>query len=296
MKKKFTLFHSLLWILCSAVALNGLAFGGIKAYLYWKRVHSLDFQVPIKAIVQTGPQKEALKTTYLAELLDLSIDKPTLCCEFDLREAQKKLLASPVIKEAKVEIKEPGILYINYTIRQPIVFLHDYKNIALDEDRIPFPVAPFFTPKKLPEVYLDIEAPLVWNKPITGEKIELAFDLYKILEGPIASDLFNIKRIDVSNAFQKNYGKREIVLQTKDEIYTTKEGVEYCFSFPRILRLSTKKYSQELSNYLKYREKLLEKEKHEILFPEEETETIVYQPTKVIDFRISQLAFMEEVH
>ncbi len=294
MKKKSTLFPSLIWILSSAVALNTLAFGGIKGYIYWKKSRSVDFKVPIKAIVQTGPQKEALKTSYLAELLGLSIDQPTLSCDFDCKEGQKRLLASPVIKEAEIKIAEPGILYINYTVRQPIAFLHDFQNVALDEERVPFPVAPFFTPKKLPEIYLNTEEPLQWNQPLQGEKVELAFELYKILKGPIASDLFNIKRIDVSNAFERSYGRREIVLQTRDEIYSAKEGREICFVFPRILRLSTKKYSQELSNYLKYRENLLEKEKMDIQFPEGR-ETIVYQPQKVIDFRISQLAFMEEI-
>lgn len=294
MKKKTSLFQYLIWILCTAVGLNALAFGGIRGYLYWKKIRSLDFKIPVKAIVQTGPQKEALKTSYLAELLGLSVDCPTLCSDFDVKEAQKRLLASPVIKEVEVKISEPGILYVNYTVRQPIVFLHDFENIALDENRVPFPVAPFFTPKKLPEIYLDTDQPIEWNKPLSGEKIELAFELYKILKGPIASDLFNIKRIDVSNAFEKSYGRREIVLQTKDEIYSTKDGKEICFCFPRILRLSTKKYSQELSNYLKYREHLLDKEKMELQFPESD-ETIVYQPQKVIDFRISQLAFMEEI-
>ncbi len=286
--------RSILWIFTSAVLVNGLTFGGVKAYRFWQERRSIDYKVPIRAIVQTGPQKEALKTDYLAELLGLSQDKPTVCVDLDLKRAQKQLLASPVIKEAEVKIKEPGILYVNYTIRQPIVFLHDYENIALDEDRVPFPMVPFFSPKRLPQIYLGIEGKLDWNKPLKGERVELAFELHKILQGPIASDLFNIKRIDVSNAFKRSYGRREIVLQTKDTIYSVKNGQEVCFNFPRILRLSTKKYTQELSNYLKYREKLLEREKMELQFPAND-EKIVEQPLKIIDFRISQLAFMEEI-
>ena len=106
-------------------------------------------------------------------------------------------------------------------------------------------------------------------------------------------DLFNVKRIDVSNAFEKSYGQREIVLITQDELYCNAKDQEIRFTFPRILRLSTKNYSQELANYLKLREELLEKEKH-ILQTQNPGKKRISFPQKIIDFRISQLAFIEE--
>lgn len=292
MKKKLTLLQSLLWIFFSAIAVNALAYTGIKGVLFWKKVRGIDHRVPIRAIVQTGPQKEAIKTAYLAEVLGLSEDKPVLSSDFDVKEAEKKLAASPVISEAEVKIQEPGILYIDYTTRQPIAFLLDYENIALDNEGYPFPVAPFFTPKKLPEIYLGMEEELQWNQPITGEKIELAFALLEIINGPIVGDLFNVKRIDVSNAFEMSYGRREIVLFAQDEVYNVYKGKEVRFVIPRILRLPTKKYAQELGNYLKFREQRLEKEKHELVA--KEGQTVVLCPTVTIDLRIPQLAFIDE--
>lgn len=293
MTKKITLSRALLWIFCCAIILNGLVYGGIRGYQYWKRNCTVDYRVPIKAIVQTGPQKEALKTTYLAELLGLSSDHPILSCDFDLKKAHETLLSSPVIKEAQIKFKEPGILYIDYTIRQPICFLHDYENIALDAEKVPFPFIPFFTPKKLPEIYLGLKEEIIWNQPIVGEKIDLAFELLKVLKGPIMSDLFNVKRIDVSSAFEKSYGKREIVLLTEDQLVFMHKGKEIYFLYPRLLRLTRKNYSQELGNYLKLREQLLEKEQMKLEFPEGE-EKVMYQPQKVIDFRIPQLAFIDD--
>lgn len=292
MKKKLTLFQSLLWIFFSAIAVNALAYTGIKGVLFWKKVRGIDHRVPIRAIVQTGPQREAIKTAYLAEVLGLSEDKPVLSSDFDVKEAEKKLAASPVISEAEIKIQEPGILYIDYTTRQPIAFLLDYENIALDKEGYPFPVAPFFTPKKLPEIYLGMEEELEWNQPIAGEKIDLAFALLEIINGPIVGDLFNVKRIDVSNAFEMSYGRREIVLFTQDEIYSTVKGKEVRFVIPRILRLPTKKYAQELGNYLKFREQRLEKEKHELVA--KEGQMVVLCPTVTIDLRIPQLAFIDE--
>lgn len=292
MKKKLTLLQSLLWIFFSAIAVNALAYAGITGFLFWKKMRGIDHRVPIRAIVQTGPQKEAIKTTYLAEVLGLSDDRPVLSSDFDLKEAEKKLEASPVICEALVKIQEPGILYIDYTTRQPIAFLLDYENVALDKEGYPFPVSPFFTPKKLPEIYLGMEEELQWNQPITGEKIELAFALLEIINGPIVGDLFNVKRIDVSNAFEMSYGRREIVLFTQDEIYNTYKGKEVRFVIPRILRLPTKKYAQELGNYLKFREQRLEKESHELVA--QEGQSVVQCPTVTIDLRIPQLAFIDE--
>jgi len=294
MENKQTPYRSLLWILSCAVLVNALAFGGFRLYRYIQSVRSIDYKVPIKAIVQTGPLKEALNTAYLAELLSLSVDEPTLSSEFDIKEGEAKLKASPVIKDAEIKINEPGILYIDYSTRRPVALLADYENIALDQEGCPFPVSPFFTPKKLPEIYLGIEQDIRWNKPLTGEKKDLAFDLLKLVSGSIVGDLFNVKRIDVSNAFEKSFGRREIVLLTQDDIFSSQKEREVCFVFPRMLRLSTKKYAQELGNYLKLREKLLTKEKRMIEFPEEDV-TVVTFPEKVIDFRISQLAFIEEI-
>lgn len=293
MRKKLTLFQSLIWIFFSALGINALAYCGIKGVLLWKRIHGIDHRVPIRAIVQTGPQKEALKTGYLAELLELSDDKPTLSSDFDTKQAVQKLSSSPVISEAEVKIQEPGILYIDYTTRQPIALLLDYENVALDKEGYPFPVAPFFTPKKLPEIYLGMDEEIEWNQPIKGEKIELAFSLLELINGPIVSDLFNVKRIDVSNAFEMSYGRREIVLFTQDEIYNTYKGKEVRYVVPRILRLPAKKFSQELGNYLKFREQRLEKERLELTAPPDE-QTVVHCPTIIIDLRIPQLAFIDE--
>ncbi|NGX59119.1 MAG: hypothetical protein KR126chlam3_00264 [Chlamydiae bacterium] len=292
MKRKFTLSRALIWIFCSAIFVNASFFLCIRGYRYWKQTCTIDYKVPIRAIVQTGPQKEALKTTYLAELLGLSVDQPILSSDFDLKQANLSLLLSPIIKEADVKFKEPGILYVDYVIRQPMCFLYDFENIALDAQRVPFPVTPFFSPKRLPEIYLGMRNSLIWNQPITGKKIELAFDLLKILEGPIVCDLFNVKRIDVSLAFEKSCGRREIVLMTEDEIFFPQKEREVRFAFPRLLRLSLKNYRQELSNYLKIREQLLEKEQVRLEFPEGGEKKVIF-PQKVLDFRIPQIAFIE---
>ncbi len=285
--------RSLFRIVVAAAVVNGAAFGGFTLYRTIKRARSIDYKVPIKAIVQTGPLKEALKTAYLAELLGLSVDQPTLTSEFDIKQGEAKLLASPVIKQAEIQIREPGILYIDYITRQPVALLADYENIALDAEGYPFPVAPFFSPKNLPEIYLQLDEEIRFNRPLQGEKKKLAYELLDLVAGPIVCDLFNVTRIDVSNAFEKSYGRREIVLKAEDSVFSSQLEREVRFVFPRLLRLSTKKYSQDLANYLKLREQILEKEKRKLLFPEEGVSLVGFKE-KIIDFRISQLAFIDE--
>lgn len=211
----------------------------------------------LTAIVQTGPQKEALKTVYLAELIGLSIDRPTAHFDFDPKKAEARLLKSPLIKQAKVTLLPPNTIAIDYTIRQPIALLYDCENAAIDEEGRIFPVSPYLSPKNLPQLYLGLpRIPTDWYTPIRGKKIDLALQMLKL-----ASTLpFPVARIDVSKIDAPSLGAREIVLVADQ----------------RFLRLSTKNFPQELGNYLTLREQLKG------------------QATKIIDFRIPNLAFLKE--
>lgn len=294
MKIGIPIHRALTWIFGSAIVCNGVVFGLYWGIRYWKAQHAVDKNTPIHAIIQTGPQREAVKTAYLAELLDLSVDSPKTNREFDPKGAKQKLLSSPVIKEAEVKIAEAGIVYVDYSVRKPVALLLDYENIALDQEGYPFPLNPFFSPKNLPEIYLDYSGPIEWNRPLTGEKVELAFSLLDTLLGPGMRDMLSLQRIDVSHAFERSLGKREIVLLLEDELTLRDERVEKRCLFPRILRLSTKRHVQEISHYLKLRDQLLETEKGQYLFPDT-SHSLVVAPVKIIDLRIERLAYIEEI-
>jgi len=204
-------------------------------------------------IIQTGPQRKPLATPYLAELMNLSADKPTLWKEFDAGQAEKQILRSPVIREARVKAAKPDTVYIDYTVRKPVALLADFENMAFDEEGVVFPLTPFFSPKKLPEVYLGIKR-AQWGKEVSGHAMSLAQDLLKQL----AAFPLPVKRLDVSKAFASSLGRREVVMEV--------EG--------RLLRLTPKNFAQEVGNYVELH-KELSKEAH------------------VIDLRIPQLAFIE---
>ena len=72
-----------------------------------------------------------------------------------------------------------------------------------------------------------------------------------------------VKRLDVSKAFEPSLGRREVVLILEEQ------------GFTKALRLTPKNFAQELGNYLELRPKLP-------------------AIAQVIDLRIPQLAFIEE--
>jgi hypothetical protein len=222
----------------------------------------------LSSIIQTGPEREALKTEYLAELLHLSQDHPVLARTFDLKQAREKLVHSPVIKDAEIKLLKSQTLYISYTVRQPIAQLYDVENGALDEEGFLFPLKPFFPPKTLPEIYLGLStSKLAWNQKIENPKISLALSLLHLLQSPPYNHAFNTKRIDVSYALEESFGKREIVV-------VLEEGKKQVH-----LRLNPKNTIEELGNYLELRQELLQKKT-----------TIPL----VVDLRIPKLAFMTE--
>ena len=216
--------------------------------LYQYPTRSQGGNTGIKSISQTGPLKEALKTDYLAESLGLASDHPRI---IECKEAEARLLSSPLITKANVLQKDPSTLYIDYTVRSPYVTLSDYENIAIDKERFPFPLYPFYPPKKLLALYLgpiSCEAnKILWNTPLQGEYINLAFEVLSFLEN-WAKDFFScITRLDVSHAYDPSLGTREIVLT-----------IEYPSSIKHYIRLTPKNYQKELTRYKVVKEKMSE--------------------------------------
>ena len=220
------------------------------AFSYRSVLHR-DSRTHLTAIVQTSSTKEALKTTYLAELLDLSIESPISIYEIDLKKARKKLLRSPLIASAIVKRLPPDRLYIEYEVRQPIALLGDYANIGVDREGYLFPLTPFFTPKALPELYLGLppfESPEdslgrkggSWHEPLSNRYFRLSLEILDKCSYPLGD--FSLKRIDVSNAFSTSLGKREIVLVTEEMLQLGTSS----YLFPKMVRLHVKNIDEEL--------------------------------------------------
>jgi hypothetical protein len=273
-----------------------LCFALYSVFLGWKNRRFESDRYKISAIIQTGPEKEALRTVYLAELLGLSYDTPKNLYALDLRKAQMALLSSPVIAKAKVKRMPPNTLYVDYEVRKPIAWLADYKNTAIDAEGYLFPVTPFLSPKEIPEIYLGLpafgkdedsfgRAGGKWRDPLHNKHLKLALDLLETFEGSPWREGLRIKRIDVSNAYCPTLGRREIVLFTEEEILLK----ELNFVFPKILRLAPRDCAQQLQNFFALRKTMIEDYRKQLSQLDQSTR---FAP-RIIDLRVPQLAFVE---
>jgi hypothetical protein len=295
MNKQFR--KSLFWIFGSLACTACLSFVGYSAYSRWFTNRLKSDKYSVRAIIQTGSQKEALRTTYLAELMGLSVDQPKNIYSICLKEAEEALLKSPLIAKAKVKRRPPQTLYVDYEVRTPIAWIADYKNVAVDLNGRLFPVAPFLPPKRLPEIYLGLAtAPKtpeftqnldeIWSAPLTCPQLKLAFDLLKAFEGAAWTQGLRVTRVDVSNAFAPTLGRREVVLFTDEEVLIG----DRTFIFPKILRMNPKNHAQQLNNFFALRRSMMDDYKKQLAsFPK----SMKFSP-RIIDLRAHQIAFIEK--
>jgi hypothetical protein len=274
-------------ILMLTLLISGTAWFSFFYFKYVKGKHASDPAYKIVAIVQTTPNREPLKTSYLAELLDLSIDRPQNLYKFNAKETRKTLLATPFIKEAQVKKIRPGTVHIYYKLREPIAFLVDFENTLIDAMGVPFPYKPFFTPKRLPELYLglneekEIAEEAVWGKEISGEKIDLALAILAELDQLAIGEV--VKGVDVSQAYASSCGRREVVVALEECV----KREEVLYFVPKFLRLETDSYRDGLKRY----EQLKSHVKRDLPTT---SDSRVQLPAMTIDLRLPQLAFFDQ--
>ena len=207
---------------------------------YRKFIHSRlqDPRFSICAIKQKAYSQDVLPCVFLAELLGLSQDKPTNLYAFSCTRAEQKLLHYPFFKTASVEKKVPGVVTISYELRRPIALIGDYENVAISEDKFLFPLLPFYSPKKLPEIILG-DAVL---RSIDPERVQLAFDV--LAEAKHFPPQFFLTRVDVRSSCTKSKS-REIVLVLEEARFEKDSEcrAEY------IVRLPRKEYKKMIARF-----------------------------------------------
>lgn len=256
-----------------------------------KESYCVDNRYHVVAIVQSCNDKEPLKNAFLAELLELSVDYPENLYRFNIQEAKNKLLGSFVIKSAEIKKIKPGTLYINYSLRQPIAYISEYQNTAIDEEGVLIPFKPFYTPKNIPSLILGLsDENFHWGMVLEGEKIELAFSLLKQASSRYLQEGSFIKHIDVANAFASNLGQREIVIALEEKIQILSDGIASAAFSSRLLRLDPRCYLEQLSNYLS----LKHHPSLDAVIKGNEQISNEHPAPLIIDMRIPQLAFISQ--
>ncbi len=251
---------SIFMVVLSIFVTTALGFSSFRLYRHLLAKQMVQVKYFITEIIQTGPEREALPSAFLAELMDLSHNEPSNFYSFDEKIARKKLLQCPVIKSAVVKKIKPCSVYVDYEVYKPIALLEDEKNTALDEKGVKFPMSPFFFAKNLPLFTFGQKEDYI-------NKFQLALAILSFLDHRDAFQDIFVKRIDTTNAFHESFGKREVVI-------TLEEKDKSCY-----LRTTPHKFPEELSHFScmssMWREGRSKK--------------------SVIDLRLSKVAYVEEI-
>lgn len=279
--------RAILSIVLSTFLLSGSCLLSLLYYQHIREKQRRDPAYQIVAIVQTSPDSEGLKTAHLAELLGLSVDHPRNLYSFSTKEAVQNLLQLPVIKEAHIRKIRPGVIHVDYTLRKPIAYFADYANTAIDAEGVLFPFKPFFTPKRLPEIYTGEEVEGIWGATVNSKGKKLAFDLLS-LAPDYCDEMSSISRIDVSKAFALSDGQRQIVIALEDRIARVVDGKSVLCIYPRLLRLRPDNCRRQLANYPALRSYLRKKDR---AAPPSDNGVVVQAKATIIDLRLSELAF-----
>ncbi len=287
--KKLTIRSALLIIGLSTLVISGTTYAICFGYWKWKEGKLSDPKYIITSIIQTGPQKEKLPFSYLAELLSLSKDKPTSLYGFSCKKAEEKLSHSPFIQKAKVSKIFPKSIYVDLTLRKPIAKVYDFQGYVIDKEGVLFPA---LKEENLTEIFFGLpkKEKKIFGKKLEGKKWQIYKDLKMLLDH---YPFLQMKRIDLSRALNRSLGKREIILLLSDQLDMDMLGKQVTLHFPKYLRMGHKNYSQQLANFLVLRERIHQDYRKQVRRLGQLSQEITFAP-KVIDMRIGELAFVEK--
>ena len=230
--------HACLWIALSLLLVTGPAALLLVYSKHLRQKQLYDYTYWITTIAQNGP----LSSIYLAELIALSVDRPTNLYALSRGEAERRLMLSPLIVRAHVKHVAPATLVIDYAIRKPVAKLRDFSNSALTEDGVVIPYAPFFADMELPEVYLGLTAvsPL-WGTKIDDKARLLLVTLQQLLQS------VDVAMIDLSHRDEKSCGQSQLIITLRDE----------AVGGTLFLRLSVERFEEEITRYLRTKDREL---------------------------------------
>ncbi len=269
------LSRAIVLIFLSVIVITGPALLGLLYYQGLQKQRSHDDRYHITTLIPSCLQRTKLPHDYLCEFLNLSHDKPTNLFQVNRQEYEKRLLQSPLIKDAHVTKSLPNKLIVDYTLRRPIALLDDFENTALDSEGYLFPYSPFFPTQKLPHVYLGLSSFQNWSLPYNDPNYRLAMDIYTILGKHLCSSTLRLRKIDVSHAFATSYGKREIIVDVEEQQFNGSD-LHQCIT---TLRLSTERYSQELANFQSFRDH----------------HTLAGEKKRILDLRLPHIGYLKVI-
>jgi hypothetical protein len=230
MQKYYSLEKAISIVVGSIVVTLLLFFSLYELFSHLKEKRLRDERYNIVAIVTRSKTSERIPSQIFAEILGLSADAPTNLFAFQPKRAAALLKSYGAFRKVRCRIAKPGVVIVEYELRKPYVKVRDFENRALDcSGEHLFPLFPFYTPKKLPELFLG---------DFQKKNIEKALEVFEEAKKSIDPS-FTIAACDASGLLS-NSAKGEIIL-------TLEKGEASPERF--FLRLSDKHYKEDLLHF-----------------------------------------------
>lgn len=185
----------LLFILLSTLIISGTSWGVWGIYRFWLGLQAEDPRFLIKAILVKSLSEDQVHPGMIAEWLNLSVERPINLYVLNLKWAEAKILEEAHVKEVSVKRLPPATLLVQIELRRPIALVGEWTNRGIDAEGHIFPLIPFYTPKKLPRLFLG-----------DPSHFPLALKILAALKGE------SLYSLDLEKASHPSFGEREIVL------------------------------------------------------------------------------------
>jgi len=204
--------------------------------------------VLLKTLIQKTPTSQALSARFFSDYLGLSPGgRFQILQKLDLSKIQKKLEEFPIFKHVHAEFTPIGELLVSYELRKPVLALKDYAQLGVDAEGMIVPIAPYYSPKRLPEVYLGLKT-IEWNR---AQQVNQALDIMAYFDHH-ALETFTLKLIDLSRLTHSIPSHREIIVTIS------------IFNKNHYLRLNPQHVDRALHRYMRlFKEAKLKNQLHE---------------------------------
>jgi len=196
-----TFFFKFLWVGLSICIVS------LPVYLYLF-VQKEKTPIYLTTLIQKTHGLDSVSARFFSDYLGLyPYGMPLKIKRLDAKKIEKKLRDFPIFQDVDVEFTPQGELLVTYDLRKPLFYLRDYNNCALDFEGRVLPLVPFYSPKKLPHIYLGLQR-LLWNQ---SHDIELASSIIRYFNHD-RLQLFELKLIDLSKLKALVPSHREVIL------------------------------------------------------------------------------------
>lgn len=188
----------------------------------------------LTTLIQKTPTIQTLSPRFFSNYLGLNpCGKNIDIRKLDITKINKKLKQFPIFKNIHAEFTKDKELLLSYHLRNPCYLLKDYSNCAIDEEGYVIPLNPYYSPKKLPYLYIGI-AELSWSQ---SYHIDLAHQVV---------DFFINHKIDQLSIAMIDLSRMRSNIKSHHEVIVTVEFLDKV----HYLRLNPANIEKALTRYV----------------------------------------------